>query len=107
MIRILPWLLFCLGLLSVLYLFARLLNAGVTLDNARSQAARLRERNELALSIVRNEFLGKEEARVASLASELERQGLIVKKVKDGSFEIGDIIFEMKDSVVTQVRYFD
>jgi hypothetical protein len=32
---------------------------------------------------------------------------MIAEKAPDGSFEIGDLIFEIKDGVVTQVRYFD
>lgn len=107
MTRMLPWLLFGLSLLAALYLFVLLLNAGTTLDDARSEVTRLRERNELVLSITRKEWIGKEAASVADLASEFERQGVIAKKTKDGSFEIGDLIFEIKDDVVTQVRYFD
>lgn len=107
MIRALPWLLFGLSVLAALYLFVLLLNAGVALDDARSQVARLRERNELVLSIARKEWIGKEAASVADLANEFERQGVIAKKTKDGSFEIGDLIFEIKNGVVTQVRYFD
>lgn len=107
MIRMLPWFLFGLSLLAALYLCVLLMNAGVALDDARSQVARLQERNELVLSIARKDWIGKEVVRVAVLANELERQGVIVKKTKDGSFEIGDLIFEIKDGVVTQVRYFD
>ena len=31
----------------------------------------------------------------------------MVKRTRDGAFEIGDLIFETKDGVVTQVHYFD
>jgi len=104
MIKSLPWILFGLALLGFLGLFVLLLNAGVALDDARSQTTHLRERSDLALSIVRNDWIGKDTARVVELSNELGRQGVIVG-VEGGAFEIGDFIFETTDGVITDVRY--
>jgi hypothetical protein len=89
-----------------MYLFVLLLNAGSALDDARSEVARLRERSDLALSVVRKDWLGKDAASVADLSRQLEQQGVIVGTEGD-SFKIGDFIFETKGSLVTRVRYID
>jgi hypothetical protein len=105
--RLFPWLLVCLSFLGNLYLFVLLLDAGALIDGARSSVERLRERSDLALFIVRQEWVGKEVAGVRALSDEIGRQGVIVKNLPDGSFEVGDLIFETKEGIVTQVRYFD
>jgi hypothetical protein len=84
-----------------------LLDAGALIDGAKYRVERLRERSDLALFVIRKEWVGEEAAGVAALSHESGRQGMIAKKAPDGSFEIGDLIFEIKDGVVTQVRYFD
>lgn len=102
----LPWILFGLVLAGVIYACFLLLNAGAALDDARSEATRQRERSNLALAIIRKEWLGKEVARVTALSKELEEQGVIVG-TENGAIEIGDLIFEVKRGVVTDVRYID
>lgn len=106
MIKLLPWIFFGVALAAAVYLLVLLLDAGVALDNARSQVTYLRERSDLALSIVRKNWIGKDAARVADLSKELERQGVIVG-VEGNDFKVGDLIFETKGGVVTGVRYFD
>lgn len=106
MIKVIPWIFFGVALAGALYLFVLLLNAGAALDNARSQVTYLRERSDLALSIVRKNWIGEDATRVADLSKELERQGVIVG-VEGNDFKIGDLIFETKGGVVTGVRYFD
>jgi len=102
----LPWILFGLALLGAIYACILLLNAGSALDSARSEAARQRERSDLALSIIRKEWIGKDAEGVATLSREFEKQGVIVG-TEDGSLEIGDLIFEIKQGSVTDVRYID
>jgi len=106
MIKALPWILFGLTFLASLYLLVLLLNGGVALDNARSEVTRLRERSNLALSIVRKDWLEKKAASLAELSIELERQGVIVG-VEGDTLKVGDFIFETKGDVVTEVRYID
>ncbi len=106
MSKVLPWILFGLALVAAMYLFVLLLNAGSALDDARSEVARLRERSDLALSLVRKDWLGKNAASVADLSRQLAQRGVIVGTEGD-SFEIGDFIFETKGGVVTGVRYID
>ena len=107
MIKALPWIFFGAALSAAFYLFVLLLDAGITLDNARSYSTRLRERSDLALSIIRRDWTGKDVALVVALSKEFEEQGVISKRTKEGSFEIGDFIFEIDGDVVTGVRYFD
>ena len=106
MIKALPWTLFGLTLLASIYLSVLLLNGGIALDNARSEVTRLRERSDLALSIVRKDWLGKDATSIADLSKEFERQGVIVG-VEGDVFEIGDLIFETTGGLVMEVRYID
>jgi hypothetical protein len=105
--KALPWVLFALALVGAVGAFALLLNAGSALDNARSQTMHLRDRGDVALTIIRKQWIGREAADVAALVAEMDQQGVIAKAGTDGSFEIGDLVFETKNGVVTQVRYFD
>lgn len=104
--RTIPWLLFGVSLFAALCSFILLLNAGAMLDDARSEVARLGERSELVLSIARKGWIGKKADAVANLASELEQKGVIAKRT-EGAFEIGQVIFEVSNGVVIEVRYFD
>jgi len=105
-IKVLQWITLCLLLLSVPYFLVLLLDAGVALDDARSQVTYLRQRSDLALSIVRKDWIGKDAASIAKLSKELERQGVPVR-VEEEAYEIGDVIFQSKGGLVTEVRYFD
>ncbi|WP_035217160.1 hypothetical protein [Desulfobulbus elongatus] len=106
MIRALPWIFFGLALLVVLYLSVLLLNGGAALNDARSEVERLRERSNIALSIVRKDWIGKDATSVNELSREFGRQGVIVG-VEDGVFEIGDFIFETRDGLIMEVHYID
>ena len=106
MIKSLPWILSGLILMAVIYLFFLLLNSGTALDDSRSQTAYLRERSDLALSIIRKDWIGKGEKNVAELSEELERKGIIVGD--DGNnFKVGDLIFKMQKGSVVEVHYID
>ena len=107
MSRRVPWLLLGVSALVVLYLIWLLFNGGTELDDARSQVANLRGRSELALSILREDWIGKEASSVSTLSAECERRGVITSKSNDATFQIGDLIFEVKGGVVVGVRYFD
>jgi hypothetical protein len=107
MMKALPWVLFALALVGAVVAFGLLLNAGSALDSARSQATHLRARGEVALTIIRKQWIGRDAAEVVELVAEMDQQGVIAKRGTDGSFEIGDFVFETKDGVVTHVRYFD
>jgi hypothetical protein len=107
MTRKLPWLLFCLSLIATTYLLILLFDAGLALDDSRTQSSHLRKRSELALMIARKDWIGRSSKSVEDLATELEQQGITAKRREDGSFEIGTVVFETRDGVVTQMRYFD
>ncbi len=106
MMKRVPWILFSLLLMAALYLFVLLLNAGSTLGDARSQEGYLRVRSDLALTIIRKDWVGKEIASVTALSRELEQKGVIVG-TEGSSLKIGDFIFETKGGLITGVRYVD
>src|SRR5687768_5665413 len=83
-----------------------LLDAGVSLDNARSEVNRLRERSGFALELIRREWLGKSVATVESLSEEFRRKGVIVS-VQAGTITIDDVIFDIEAGKVRSVRYID
>ena len=83
-----------------------LLNGGAALEDSRSEVVRLRERSNLALSIVRNDWLGKNKASVTNLSKGLEQHGVIVG-VEGNNFKIGDFIFETNGDSVIKVNYID
>jgi len=100
-------LLLSIALGGVSYLFVLLLNAGSELDDARSQTTYLSERNALMLTVARKAWIGRDTDSVEALATELEREGVVVRRIENGSFELGDVVIEVKDGAVTQLRYFD
>jgi len=100
-----PWVLFCVTLLAAVYMFILLLNAGGSLGDARSQVDHLNTRSEFVLSILREDWVGKDEASVITLSSKLEQQGVIVGK-ENNLYEIGELIFVIHDGVVIDVHYF-
>jgi hypothetical protein len=101
-----PWILFGLSLVAMLYLCVLLLNAGSALSDARSEVSRLRERSDLALAIIRKDWIGKNAAGIAGLSQDFEKQGVIVGS-EGNSVNIGDLIIDIKDGAVTGVHYFD
>lgn len=60
--KLIPWILFALSVTAALYLFVLLLNAGSALDDRTSSVARLRERGDLALAVIRRDWVGKDMA---------------------------------------------
>ncbi|MEW6301752.1 MAG: hypothetical protein AB1671_29155 [Thermodesulfobacteriota bacterium] len=102
----LPWLLFGAAVLAALYVFTLLLNAGSMLDDSRSEASRLRDRSNLALEILRKDWVGRDVTAVASLSEELAQKGVIVGS-EEGAVEVGDLVFVVKSGVITEVRYID
>jgi hypothetical protein len=103
-LKILPWVLFGLSCLVVGWLAIMLLNAGVALDNSRSQAIFLKDRSELALTIIRRDWTGVERSRVSKLSENLQREGAIVG-VEGDSIKIGDFIFVTDKGLVKSVQY--
>jgi len=101
-----PWIFSGLSLIAIFYLIVLLLNVGSASDDAWSEVKRLRERSNLALSIVRSDWLGKNKANVLNLSRDRKRQGVIVG-VEGNNFKIGDFIFETNGDAVTNVKYID
>ena len=104
--KVLPWILFGLASVAALYSFMLLMDASLALEDSRSRNAQLRGRCQLALTILRKDWIGREVIGVSDLSNELKHNGVIVSAV-DNSYTIGDIIFETRGGVVSGVRYFD
>jgi len=106
MIKWLPWILFGATLVALVYSFVLLLNAGSELGDARSEAERLRARSDLALLIIRADWLGRSADDVVRL-SEKASQEEVLTGVNRNLHEIGDLVFETRSGVVKDVRYID
>lgn len=101
-----PWVLFGGALVACLLLALKLLDAGLILDNARTQSDLYRARTDLALRLIQKEWIGRPTASVNELAEELRRSGTNVGR--DGAtVEIGDLRFETDGGKVTAVRFLD
>jgi hypothetical protein len=83
-----------------------LVNAGVLVDAAQSQADILWERRQLALDIIQRDWLGRPANELDALASALAADGVMVG-VEGKTREIGDFLFLVEDGVVTAVRDLD
>lgn len=88
------------------YKFALLLDSGIALDDARSEAGRQRDRANRILIIVKRDWTGRPVGDVVKLSDEFHDRGAIVKVRKD-RVEIEDVIFEIENGGVVDVRYFD
>lgn len=106
MTRIFPWLL--LGLASATAGFSTLLliNAGAALDDSRSQTDYLRERSELTLSIIRIDWVGRDERSLMELARTMEKRAAVIGR-EENAIRIGDLLFEINSGAVVEVRFFD
>lgn len=100
------WLGLVLSLVGNVYLIMLLVDAGIVLDNAKSEVDLLWNRRELALEIIRLEWVGRPTSELDKLAGELKGDGVLVGLDGD-SREIGDFIFDVEDGVVTDVRDLD
>lgn len=101
--RMLPWSLLVLSLVGNVYLAILLLDAGIVLDNARSEVDVLWERRQVALKIINRCWAGRHVDELNELAGRLERQGVLVDPDRDG-LEVGDFIFYVEGGLVTRVR---
>lgn len=93
------------SLAANVYLFVLLVDAGIVVDNANSQADALWERRNVALRIIRLDWIGRPARELEALASELEADGVIIDS-EGNAREIGDFVFEVEDGIVTAVYDF-
>lgn len=89
-----------------LYLAFLLIDAGVSLDGAKSEVDVLWKRRQEALAILNRDWVGRPASELDALAEDVESQGFLVSR--DGETrEIGDFLFEVEDGVVKEVRDLD
>jgi hypothetical protein len=89
-----------------LYLLLLLLDAGIQLDNVRSEVDRLSERRQLALDLLNRHWVGRTVDEVDGLAKELSEDGVLIGR--EGELrEIGEFVFYVESGTVTEVRDFD
>jgi hypothetical protein len=95
------------SLVANIYLLAKFFDAGIMVDNSRSEAKRQRERSEVSLALVNRAWIGKRSDEIADVSKELgDKFGLILGTEGD-AIEVGDLVFETKDGVITEVHYID
>ncbi|MEM7479676.1 MAG: hypothetical protein AAF481_00760 [Acidobacteriota bacterium] len=99
-------LLLALSLLGNAYLFVLSLDAGMILDNAQTEAERLWERRERALTIINRAWVGTPIEELSALTDELEAKGWLIDR-HDGEWELHDFVFRIEDSRVVEVRDYD
>ncbi|SEK65077.1 hypothetical protein SAMN05428989_0537 [Pseudoxanthomonas sp. GM95] len=102
----LPWALLAISAAFNLYLIYLLLDSSLSLDDSRSSITFLEERGELTREILKKYWVGKPADEVGLLAEEMSPKGVVCKKTEEGSFEIGELKFVIKNGVVAKVEYF-
>lgn len=101
--KIILVILLVLSLAANLYLGFLLVDAGIIVDNAQTVAERLWDRRELALDIMRRDWVGRPASEVDALAEELGKEGFITGTEGEVR-EIGSFLFYVEDGVVVNVE---
>jgi hypothetical protein len=104
--KAIPWVLAATLLIAAVYFFVLLVDAGISIDGARTRADRLQGRSELSLYFLKKRWVGESRAEVMGAAKELEQKDVIVKNYSD-VIEVGDIIFDISNDKVSDIRYMD
>lgn len=92
-----------LSLAGILYLGFLLLDAGIIVDNAQTVAEDLWDRRQLALDIMRRDWVGRPASEVDALAEELGKEGVITGT--EGELrEVGSFLFYVEDGVVVDIE---
>lgn len=104
--KFIPWVFSLAFLIAALYFFILLINAGISMDGAQSRADRLQERSKTSLYMLKKKWVGEPRSAVLTASKKLEIEGEIVKDYPE-VIEVGDIIFDVKDGKVSDVRYMD
>lgn len=95
-----------LSLAGNLYLGFLVLDAGIALNDSQSVVDQLWDRRQLALEIMRRDWIGRPASEVDALARELEAGGSIVGREGE-TREIGDFQFYVEDGIVVDVQDLD
>ncbi|WP_407353089.1 hypothetical protein [Luteimonas sp. R10] len=101
------WVALSISLIANVYLFAKFLDAGIMLDNSQSEMKRQRARSELSLAIINKSWIGKSSYSFSVLSKELEGKAGVIAGVEGNAIELGDLVVETKDGVITEVHYID
>lgn len=100
------WLGLAVSLIGNAWLFLLLVDAGILIDNAQSTTENLWERRQLAIEIMKRDWLGRPVSALEDLARDLKADGVIVK-TRGQTHEIGSFLFDVEGGVVIDVRDFD
>jgi hypothetical protein len=88
-----------------IYFVSLLVNAGSATDDARSETLRQIERNQIALLIIQNDWIGQDISKLNEFIDKLDKENII--KHNDVSIEIHDIIFTFSNNKIINVAYYD
>lgn len=101
------WFAFSISLAANVFLLAKWLDAGVVVDHLRSEASRQRARSELSLVLVSRAWVGRSSGDLTVLSSDINREAGAGMSFEGDAVELGDLVFEVKSGVITEVRYID
>jgi hypothetical protein len=89
-----------------IYFVSLLINIGSTTDDAHSETLRQIERNQIALLIIQNNWIGQDILKLNELTNKLDKENIIVK-YNNSSVEIYDIVFTFSNGKIANVTYWD
>jgi hypothetical protein len=99
------WLALLTTILVSVYLTSLLLDAGISLDGARSHGQRTQARSELALTFLAEKWVGASKEDLLNSAKKLP-ENVIIKEHNE-IVEIGDIKFEISNDKISSIDYID
>lgn len=102
----LPWALLILAVAGIACMSILLLDSAVALDDARSEVSRQQARGKQALSVIREDWVGRSASQVISLSAEAGRGDGSIAHDSD-VIEVDDLVFRMRQGRVTDVEYID
>jgi hypothetical protein len=102
----LVWLALLFSVAGNAYLFYLLVDAGVSLDDARSEVDVLWNRRKETLKILQHDWVGKSVDELSDLEREAEAAGIPLGTEGENR-EVGDFIFYVERGTVVDVRDLD
>lgn len=86
--------------------FLLLINAGLELDNARSETSRQRDRSNISLLIINSYWKGKDQSELDKIIPIVQQPGMVIEKETE-LVQIGDLLFHLRNGKIYDVIYLD
>lgn len=101
-----PWVIAIFFFFLSSYFFILLVNAGAHIDDVVSENSRLRERSLVALSVIHKVFVNKKFSEISNFLDDYDNKD-IDTSTESVTYEMGEIIFKLKNGIIVDIIYID